>query len=131
MVEIQSEFTRHVWPALRTWGISAVAGPLLGAFIVQHVGWPAIFWVNVPFGILCIIIIARFFDERIERQAHRIDYAGSVLLAAGIGTLTLSLDRFGATVQATKPPRSTVVDLAAIIPGGEQEALNGGDTDGA
>jgi len=55
----------------------------------------------------------------------------TVPVGAGIGTLTLSLDRFGATVQATKPPRSTVVDLAAIIPGGEQEALNGGDTDGA
>lgn len=50
---------------------------------------------------------------------------------AGIGTLTLALSRFGSTVQADKPPRAEVVDLAEIIPGAEQEALNGGDTDGA
>ena len=50
---------------------------------------------------------------------------------AGIGTVTLSLDRFGSAVDATKPPRSRVVDIAAMIPGGEQEALNGGDSDGA
>ncbi len=50
---------------------------------------------------------------------------------AGIGTLTLSLQRFGATVHTDKPPRALVVDIAAMIPGGEQEALNGGDTDGA
>jgi len=55
----------------------------------------------------------------------------TVPVGAGIGTLTLALDRFGAPVQAAKPARATVVDLAAIIPGGEQEALNGGDTDGA
>ena len=50
---------------------------------------------------------------------------------AGIGTVTLSLHRFGSEVQATKPPRTKVVDIAAMIPGGEQEALNGGDSDGA
>jgi hypothetical protein len=50
---------------------------------------------------------------------------------AGIGTVTLSLDRFGSAVDATKPARSRVVDIAAMIPGGEQEALNGGDSDGA
>jgi len=50
---------------------------------------------------------------------------------AGIGTLTLTLDRFGATVHAGKPPRAKVVDIAAMIPGGEREALNGGDSDGA
>jgi hypothetical protein len=50
---------------------------------------------------------------------------------AGIGTLTLSVTRFGTPVHADKPPRSKVVDIAAMIPGGEQEALNGGDSDGA
>jgi hypothetical protein len=50
---------------------------------------------------------------------------------AGIGTVTLSLHRFGSTVHASKPPRAKVVDIAAMIPGGEQEALNGGDSDGA
>jgi hypothetical protein len=50
---------------------------------------------------------------------------------AGIGTITLLLHQFGAPVHAAKPARATVVDIAAMIPGGEQEALNGGDSDGA
>lgn len=50
---------------------------------------------------------------------------------AGLGTITIALSHFGSSVQATKPARSTVVDIAAMIPGGEQEALNGGDSDGA
>ena len=50
---------------------------------------------------------------------------------AGIGTVTIDLDRFGSAVHASKPPRAKVVDIAAMIPGGEQEALNGGDSDGA
>jgi EmrB/QacA subfamily drug resistance transporter len=74
-----------------TWGISAVTGPLLGAFLVPHAGWPTIFWLNVPFGILCIWLVVHYFDERIERHPHRIDYAGSILLAAGIGTLMFAL----------------------------------------
>ena len=52
-------------------------------------------------------------------------------VGGGIGTLTIALDRFGASVHADPPPRASVVDLAAMIPGGEQEALNGGDADGA
>ena len=50
---------------------------------------------------------------------------------AGIGTITLALNGFGTSVHADKPPRGQVVDLAGMIPGAEQEALNNGDTDGA
>jgi hypothetical protein len=50
---------------------------------------------------------------------------------AGIGTITLLLHQFGSPVHAAKPARAKVVDIAAMIPGGEQEALNGGDSDGA
>jgi hypothetical protein len=66
-----------------------------------------------------------------------IDASGRVIGArvtppgAGIGTVTLALDNFGSEVTANKPPRAKVIDIAAMIPGGEQEALNGGDSDGA
>jgi EmrB/QacA subfamily drug resistance transporter len=77
------------------WGISAVTGPLLGAFILDHAGWPTIFWLNIPFGILCIGVIVFYFHERIEAHAHRIDYAGSFLLAGGVGTLMFVLVMLG------------------------------------
>lgn len=70
-----------------TWGISAVIGPLLGAFLIQHAGWPTIFWVNVPFGILCIFVVARYLKEQVEHRQHRVDYLGSTLLALSIGLL--------------------------------------------
>lgn len=64
-------------------------------------------------------------------SAHRLIGARHTPPGAGIGTLTLSVTQFGTVVHADKPPRSKVVDIAAMIPGGEQEALNGGDSDGA
>ncbi len=78
------------------WGISAVTGPLLGAFLIAHAGWPTIFWLNVPFGILCIVR-DRAVLPRTGRapQPHRIDYAGSLLLAGGIGTLMFVLVMLG------------------------------------
>ncbi len=78
-----------------TWAFSAVIGPLLGAFLVQHVGWPSIFWINVPFGIACVVIVVRTLHEDVARIAHRIDYLGSALLALGVGTLMYVLVMVG------------------------------------
>ena len=84
-----------------TWAFSAVVGPLLGAFLIQHLGWPIIFWINVPAGIACITVVLRAFHENVARVAHRIDYLGSTLLAAGVGTLMYVLVMLGNMPAAT------------------------------
>lgn len=73
------------------WGVSSVAGPLLGAFIVQHAHWPFVFWINVPVGIVAMAILAIFMTERPERRQHRIDYLGSVLLMVGSSALVVAI----------------------------------------
>jgi MFS family permease len=95
-----------------TWGIAAVIGPLLGAFLVQHVGWPTVFWLNVPFGILCVAIVVVFLHERIERVAHTIDYLGSLLLAAGVGTVMYVLVMAG---NIAGPTAAALTAFGAIV----------------
>jgi EmrB/QacA subfamily drug resistance transporter len=72
-------------------GLAAVVGPALGAYLVQHVHWSVVFWVNVPIGVLAMAMFAVFLPERIERRQHRLDYLGGILLVLGIGALMLAL----------------------------------------
>jgi len=73
------------------WGVSAVLGPVLGAFIVQHLTWSIIFWINLPIGIAAIAMIALFLREDLKPRMHSIDYLGSALLVLGSGALMLVL----------------------------------------
>jgi EmrB/QacA subfamily drug resistance transporter len=73
------------------WGFAAVVGPALSAFLVEHVHWSVVFWVNLPIGIASIAMFALFLHERVERREHRIDYLGAALLMVGIGALMLAL----------------------------------------
>ncbi|HVC63795.1 MAG TPA: MDR family MFS transporter [Acetobacteraceae bacterium] len=72
-------------------GVAAVTGPSLGAFLVEHVGWRTVFWVNLPVGAAAILMISLFLHERIEPRAHQVDYLGSLLMMLGIGALMLAL----------------------------------------
>src|SRR5579863_5430788 len=62
------------------WGLAAIAGPVLGAFIVQHLHWAFVFWINLPIGVGAIAILAIFLHERLNPRQHHIDYLGSALL---------------------------------------------------
>ena len=66
------------------WGASSILGPLAGGLIVHSIGWPWIFWINLPFGIAAIVLIVIYLHEGVEPEARRIDYAGAVLLLAGL-----------------------------------------------
>jgi EmrB/QacA subfamily drug resistance transporter len=73
------------------WAISAVVGPTLGGLFAQFTGWPWIFFVNLPLGLLAAALIVRNFHEKVERHRHRVDYAGAVLLMASLSLIILGL----------------------------------------
>jgi len=72
-------------------GISAIIGPALGAFLVQHAHWSVVFWINLPIGVVSIVLFAVLLPERIERRPHQIDYVGGILLVIGVGALLAAL----------------------------------------
>jgi EmrB/QacA subfamily drug resistance transporter len=82
------------------WGLAAIAGPIAGALIVEHLSWSIIFWINIPLGVLTIGMLAFLFHEPVTRREHRIDYLGSTLLMLGAGAILLAL------VQANDLPRA-------------------------
>jgi EmrB/QacA subfamily drug resistance transporter len=72
-------------------GVSAVVGPSLGAFLIGHFSWQVVFWVNVPIGFAAIGMIALFLQETVQHRQHRIDWLGSWLLLIAVGALMLAL----------------------------------------
>ena len=95
-------------------GVSAVLGPSLGAFIVQYGDWPLVFWMNLPIGVAAIVMIALFLPEHIASRSHQIDYQGSLLLTLTVGALMLLLTQ-GAGMNGTLLATTTVVFLSAGI----------------
>lgn len=74
------------------YGIAAIIGPLLGSFFVGTLGWPFVFWVNLPIGLTTIALVAGFLREPARPgQFTPIDLAGAALLALGIGALMATL----------------------------------------
>jgi len=73
------------------WGVSAVVGPTLGGVFSQYLTWRWIFFVNIPLCVVAAVALIRNFREQVSKKPHKIDYAGSVLLALGCSLLILGL----------------------------------------
>jgi EmrB/QacA subfamily drug resistance transporter len=89
-------------------GVAAVLGPPLGAFLVEHAGWSFVFWINLPIGAVSFAMLGRFLHERRQAHRHHIDYAGSGLLTLGAGALMLVL------IQAQSMSGAALIALAAV-----------------
>jgi MFS family permease len=64
---------------------------VVGGAIVEGANWHAIFWINVPIGIVTILGFLFFLSEKVERRQHKIDYVGSVLFSIAIVALLVML----------------------------------------
>ena len=96
------------------WGIAAVSGPLLGAFLVERVTWAAVFWVNLPVGAICLALFAVALRETPHHQRRSIDYLGAVLLVTGSGALMLALIQWAHLPDALRVMLPGLAALALI-----------------
>src|SRR5205814_2741101 len=74
--------------------VGPTLGPTLGGYITDAFGWPWIFYINIPIGMLALALSLSFIqNSRFQQKAERVDYVGLLLLAAGVGTLQVMLER--------------------------------------
>ncbi len=84
-------------------GVSAIAGPIFGGFIVEHFSWQWIFLLNLPVGIVALIVITMVLKPKGERVKRSVDYLGFVLLSASLTALVLATSLGGSTWAWTSP----------------------------
>ncbi len=104
--------------AIGIWaGVAAMAlaiGPLAGGLITQHLGWNWIFFINVPVGILAIIVTRLVVDESRDTSAdQRLDLPG--LLSSGIGLFALTYGLIEANNYGWTSPRILLLFAVALV----------------
>jgi DHA2 family multidrug resistance protein len=116
----------ETWPkeqmgtATALFGLGVVVGPTfgptLGGVITDHWSWPWIFFVNIPLGIIALLLTLNYIRDSIHGldQSDTVDWGGIILLTLGIGSLQVVLER-GESEDWFNTPYITVLTIVSVI----------------
>jgi EmrB/QacA subfamily drug resistance transporter len=95
---------------------SSIGGPVLGGFFAEHLHWSLIFWINLPLGLIALVMTYSTL-KRLPRhdQRHSLDYAGAVLMTAATVALLLVLTWGGTRFPWGSVPILGLLALSAVL----------------
>jgi DHA2 family multidrug resistance protein len=105
LIPVSQSILRETFPqeeqgmAMGIYGLGVVMGPAigptLGGWLTTHYSWPWIFYVNVPVGLINLLLVSRFIEDPpyLIRETGKVDLLGVGLLAVGLGSLQIMLEK--------------------------------------
>jgi EmrB/QacA subfamily drug resistance transporter len=114
--DVVSPRERGKWVGLfgAVFGVSSVAGPLIGGFFTSNLSWRWIFYVNLPLGAIALVVLAATLPGARERVEHAVDYVGTALLAISLSAIVLATT-LGGTQFAWGSPLIVGLGVGAVV----------------
>ncbi len=106
----------RIQAALSTvWASASVAGPAAGGFFAAYAGWRWIFLINLPLGVLALLLVTRHLhEEGVERRRHRVDWPGALGLFVSGGLLLFALVQGGVAWPWRSAPSLLLIGGSAL-----------------
>src|SRR3984893_5714951 len=102
--------------AIGTWSgstaITAALGPVIGGWLIEHVSWRAVFFLNLPLALIVLLLVVRYVPEsRNEEESRKLDFLGATLATLSLGAVVYGL------IESSRLGWQSPIVMAALLAG--------------